>query len=87
MPNSYGPSSSAIHDYHNPPGLEPGQDRKNWRRAVDDWLLFTKVGADAVGKYSKANIIMMGYMLHQALHADYKNVVDHAMEGEQPTMM
>ncbi len=87
MSNSYGPSSSAIQDYHNPPVLKPGQDRKKWRRAVDDWVRFTKVRADAGDKYSKANMTTMGYMLYQALHVDYKKVVDHAVEGGQLTMM
>ena len=65
--------------------LNPGQDRKKRRGAVDDLVRFTKARADAGGKHSKSNKTNMGYMLYQAIRIDCKKVVDHAVQAGQLT--
>ena len=44
---------------------------------------FTKERAESGEKTAKANVRTMGYLLYQALHDDYKSVLNHAHDSGQ----
>ena len=81
--NSYGPSTREVSSFFDAPKLVPGQDRKRWRRDVEEWVDFTKQRAESGEKTAKANVRTMGYLLYRALHPDYQAVLDHARDSGQ----
>ena len=81
--HSYGPSIREVPSFFDAPKLVPGQDRKRWRRDVLEWVDFTKERAESGEKTAKANVRTMGYLLYQALHDDYKSVLNHARDSGQ----
>jgi len=82
--HSYGPRKSeakSATSFMDAPPLNPGQDRKAWRRDVEAWVDFITQRANSGEKASKATQATFGYLLYSAVHSSYQSVLNNARDS------